>query len=96
MTPQAPGLANVPSGWRRNHSGWFSCSTRTPAGVIDDDVQKNPAAAQVRLVGQFAELVNAGRALVENHQRRINGRQVQRGIRAAEPPEARVGRRAWD
>ena len=47
----------------------------------------------MRRPGEFAKLVHAGGALVEFHQRRINGGQIQAGIRTAETPEARISRR---
>ena len=40
--------------------------------------------------GEFAELIHAGGALVEFNERRINGGQIQAGIRTAETPEARI------
>ena len=66
---------------------------RTPAGVVDDDVEKHARAERMRGVGQFAKLVNAGGAFVKLDERGINGGQIQRGIRTAETSEARVGRR---
>ena len=65
---------------------------RTPAGVIDDDVDEYPRPERVRGVGELAELINAGRAFVELDERGIHGGQIQRGIRTAETAEARVGR----
>jgi hypothetical protein len=68
--------------------------SRTPAGVIDDDVDEHPSAACVRRVSQFTELIDAGRALVEFHQRRIDARQVLRSVRRTKSTEARErGRR---
>ena len=46
----------------------------TPAGVIDDKVQKEPRAERMDRVGQFAELFDAGRAPIKLNQRRVNGR----------------------
>ena len=66
---------------------------RSPARVVDHDVQDNAATPQVRLIGQFPELVHPRRALVEDHQRRVNRFQVQRRIRAAVLPKPRVSRR---
>ena len=43
---------------------------RTPAGVVDDDVNEDARAERMRGVGEFAKLVNAGGAFVEFDQRR--------------------------
>ena len=91
--PQAPGLANSPSGFFRKNSGMIFLQGRTPAGVVDDDVNEDARAERMRGVGEFAKLVNAGGALVELDERGIHGGQIQRGIRTAETAEARVGRR---
>ena len=66
---------------------------RTPAGVIDDDVNEDARAELMRGGSEFAKLVNAGGALIKFDKRRIHRRQIQRGIRTAETTEARVGRR---
>ena len=39
-----------------------------PPGVVDDDVQEDAAVFEVRRVGEFAELIHAGRALVKLHE----------------------------
>jgi len=46
----------------------------------------------MRGVSQFAELIDSCRVLVEHHERQVDGCQIERGIRAAEPAEAGVGR----
>ena len=66
---------------------------RTPAGVVDDDVNEDPRAERMRGVSEFAKLVNAGGALVEFHERGINGGQIQRGIRDCR--NGRSARRSW-
>ena len=45
---------------------------RTPAGVIDDQVEKESRAVRMNRARQFAELFDAGRAPVEVNERRIN------------------------
>ena len=49
----------------------------------------------MRGVSEFAKLVNAGGALVEFDERRVNGGQIERGVRAAETAKARVSRGRW-
>ena len=71
----------------------FLLQLRTPAGVIDDDINNHPPAAQMRRVGQFAKLINARRAFVKNHQRRIHRHEIQRRVRTAKAPEPRERRR---
>ena len=71
--------------------GMIFLQAGTPAGVIDDDVNEHARAERVRGIGKFAKLVNAGGAFVKLDQGRIHGGQIQRGIRAAEPAEARIG-----
>ena len=66
---------------------------RTPAGVIDDDVNEYARAELVRGGSEFAKLVNAGGALIKFDECGIHRRQIQRGIRTAETAEARVSRR---
>ena len=73
--------------------GVIFLQNRTPAGVVDDDVEEHARAQRMRVAGKFAKLVHAGGALVKFNQRRVNGRHVKRGIRAAETAEARIGRR---
>ena len=69
-----------------------------PAGVVDDEVEHEVAAESVRLIGQLNELVDAGCFAVELNQRRIDRREVERGVRAAVTAHARVesGRRWVD
>ena len=45
----------------------------TPAGMIDDKVQKEPPPERMDRVGQFTELFDAGRAPIELNQRRVDG-----------------------
>jgi hypothetical protein len=66
---------------------------RPPARVIDHDVKKNPPVPAMHRVRQFAKLLDARRPLIELHQRRINRREIQAGIRTAKPTEPRKGRR---
>ena len=65
---------------------------RAPAGVVDDDVEEDFRAARVGRVSEFAELIDAGRALVEDDERGIDRQQILHGVGAAEATEARVGR----
>ena len=60
--------------------------------MVDDDVNKHAGVERVRGPGEFAKLVNAGGAFVEFDERGIHCGQIQRGIRAAEAPEAGVHR----
>src|ERR1700733_15314268 len=72
---------------------------RTPAGVIDDDVEKNARSERMRCKSEFAKLIHAGRAFVKLDERGINGGQIKRGVWTAERPAARVscGRRVnWE
>ncbi len=64
---------------------------RTPAGVVNDDVQEDASAAKMDGIGELAELVDAGCAPVKDHQGWIDGREVQRGIGTAEPAKAGGG-----
>ena len=67
-----------------------------PAGVINDDVEKDPGSHPMGGFGKFAELIDARCSLIEFHQGRIDRRQILAGIGAAKTAEARVsgGRRA--
>src|SRR5476649_2271049 len=65
---------------------------RTPAGVIDDDINEDACAERVRGKRKFAKLVNAGGAFIEFDQGGINGGQIQCGIRTAETSKTRVSR----
>ena len=64
---------------------------RTPAGVVDGQIQKEPGASQMHGIRQFAELFHRRAAFVEHHQRRINGGEIGGGIRRTEAAEAGVG-----
>ena len=61
-----------------------------PAGVVDDEVEHEVAAESVRFIGQLNELVDAGCFAVELNQRRIDPREIERGVRAAVTAHARV------
>src|SRR5580704_10788865 len=56
----------------------------TPAGVVADNIQKNAGTLEVGCISEFTELVHAGRALVKDHQRRVNRGQIETGVRTAE------------
>ena len=64
---------------------------RAPAGVVDDDVDEDARIEGVGDVGEFAKLINARGAFIKLNERGIHSGQIQRGIRAAETAEARVG-----
>src|SRR4029077_16228084 len=66
---------------------------RTPAGMVDDDVNEHARTERVRGMGKFAKLVDAGGAFIELHKRGVNCCQVERGIRTAKTAETRVSRR---
>ena len=53
---------------------------------------KTRAPSECAALSQLAKLVNAGGAFVKLDERGINGGQIERGIRAAETAEARIGR----
>ena len=65
---------------------------RAPAGVVDDDVEEEAAAALMHGVSEFAELVNARGVLVELDERGIDAGEFLAGVRAAEAAETREGR----
>ena len=65
---------------------------RAPAGVVDDDVEEDLRAARVSGVSEFAELIDTGRAFVEDEERGIDRKQILHGVGTAETSEARVGR----
>jgi len=80
--------------------GWRMCRWRfaekipddfpagsSPAGVVDDDVKEHAGAEPMCGPGEFAKLIHTGGAFVEFNQRRINGGQIQAGIRAAKTPK---------
>ena len=92
VLPQAPGLWKVPSGFRRNQSGWSASSAGAPARVVHDDVEDQLA----RRVGGRPEVsspncCSAVVRAVEVQQGRVDGREVQLGVRASEPAHAGVG-----
>ena len=64
---------------------------RSPAGVVDHHVEKHPGAHSMRGLGEFAELIHAGRSLIEFHEGRIDRRQILAGIRTAIASKACVG-----
>jgi hypothetical protein len=66
---------------------------RAPAGVVNDDINEDARTEGVCGPGEFAKLIHAGGAPVEFDKRRVNGREVERRIGAAEAPEPREGGR---
>ena len=64
-----------------------------PAGVVDDDVEKDPRTERMGGGGEFAKLVKAGGPVIEFNERRVDRRQIERGIRTAKAPEPRIGGR---
>ena len=65
---------------------------RAPAGVVDHDVEKEPPAALMHAVGEFAKLIDARGELVEFHERRIDADEFLTRVGTAETAKAREGR----
>ena len=67
----------------------------SPTGVIGHHIQEHPRAAQVRFISQLPKLIDAGGALVELHQRRVDRRKILHGVRTSEAPKTRKSRGRW-
>jgi hypothetical protein len=88
------GAGEAAVGFAPEEFGSFLVEPGAPAGVIDDDVEEHARVEQMGGAGEFAELVDAGRAAVELHQGGIDGGEIEGGIGAAhatEPGEHRGG-----
>ena len=59
-----------------------------PTGVVDDEVQHQAALSRMDGAGEFDELIDTRRALVELDQRWIDGREVLQGVRRTKSAEA--------
>ena len=88
--PPGPGTGEPPVREAQEPLRMVLLEDRTPARVVDADVQQYPSAPEMHGVSQFAELVEPRGAPVKNHQCRVNGRQVQGCVWAAEAAKPRV------
>ena len=57
--------------------------------MVDDNIEENFSAQAMRGVSQLAKLIDAGCALGEFDERRINRGEILAGVRTAETAEAR-------
>src|SRR5262245_51851108 len=64
---------------------------RAPARVIDDGIEEDFGAEGVGGVGQLAELIDAGGALVELDEGRVDGQEVLYGIGTSKSTKASTG-----
>ena len=75
---------------------------RSPAGVVDGDIDEEPGAAGMDAIRQFAELLERGGPPIELREGRVHIVEIQRSKRTAIPPHAgmsgghREGRKQQD
>jgi len=62
-----------------------------PAGVVDDEIEHEPAAAGMDAAGEFDELVDAGGALIEFDEGGIDGGEILEGVGRTETAEPGEG-----
>ena len=69
--------------------GMIFLQHRSPAGMVDDDIEKQASTENMCLIRQLAKLIDTSGAPIENNQCRIDGRQIERCVRAAKSAKSR-------